>query len=170
MKEEEEEEDKEDEEEEEKVEEGEEEREKRETMENRERRRRRKSRLKRRNRKGEYVGGRNEEEEKERERERPDSEAYRTRRPLGSCSAPWSGGACSMREDTECVLRKIAFQSCGVRLPWRTGAAHQCDTPDQPAQRDNMAFFSPGHHSAFDVLGPTGDYLVLWCNGLHSGL
>ena len=159
MKEEEEEEDKEDEEEEEKAEEGEEEREKRETMENRERR-------KRRNRKGEYVGGRNEEEENARERERPDSEADRTRRPLGSCSAPRSGGACSMREDTECVLRKIASQSCGVRLPWRTGAAHQCDTPDQ---RDSMASFSPGHNSAFDVLGPTGHNLVLWRNGLHPG-
>ena len=37
-----------------------------------------------------------------------------------------------MREDTECMLRKLASQSCGVRLPWRMGAAHPCDTLDQP--------------------------------------
>jgi hypothetical protein len=47
-------------------------------------------------------------------------------------STPRSGGVCSMREDTECMLRKLASQSCGVRLPWRMGAAHPCDTLDQP--------------------------------------
>ena len=68
-----------------------------------------------------WVGEMKRKRERERERGRG-----LIQRPVER-GGPWASVA--PRGRAACAARS---QSCGVRLPWRMGAAHPCDTLDQP--------------------------------------